>query len=186
MDEDELLPPVGSIESKDTYSAPPPGHSLTEDNSKWAWGKPPSVVNPEVALEQAIDSLEKPSVKEELLKLLMVGASVEMMVEGYLIQSFNEGKFTPDVGLLIKGHLALYLANIAEEEGIPYRMFENNDALEQGKMDEPTFFRMLSQNNPEMFSVIREQINEGIRGGYSMQPVEEVEQSFLDNEEEAQ
>jgi len=53
-------------------------------------------------------------------------------------------------------------------------------------MDEPTFFRMLSQNNPEMFSVIREQINEGIRGGYSMQPVEEVEQSFLDNEEEAQ
>ena len=109
-----------------------------------------------------------------------------MMVEGYLIQSFNEGKFTPDVGLLIKGHLALYLANIAEEEGIPYRMFENNDALEQGKMDEPTFFRMLSQNNPEMFSVIREQINEGIRGGYSMQPVEEVEQSFLDNEEEAQ
>ena len=65
-------------------------------------------------------------------------------------------------------------------------MFENADALDQGKMDDQTFFRMLNENNPEMFGVIREQINEGIRGGYSMQPAEEVQQSFLDNEEEAQ
>tara|TARA_R110001592_G_scaffold14982_2_gene66120 strand:- start:495 stop:1055 length:561 start_codon:yes stop_codon:yes gene_type:complete len=186
MEEDELIPMVGSIEAKDSYSAPPPGHSLTEDNSKWAWGKPPREVEPELVLEQALDSLEKPAIKEELLKLLMVGASVEMLVEGYLIQGFNEGRFNPDVGLLIKGHLALYIANMAEEEGIPYRMFENADALDQGKMDDQTFFRMLNENNPEMFGVIREQINEGIRGGYSMQPAEEVQQSFLDNEEEAQ
>ena len=37
MEEDELIPMVGSIEAKDSYSAPPPGHSLTEDNSKWAY-----------------------------------------------------------------------------------------------------------------------------------------------------
>ena len=68
MEEDELIPMVGSIEAKDSYSAPPPGHSLTEDNSKWAWGKPPREVEPELVLEQALDSLEKPAIKEELLK----------------------------------------------------------------------------------------------------------------------
>ena len=161
----DIKQPTGSVEAKDDFAPAPPGHSLTEDNSRWAWGKPQQVVDPEVALEQAINSIKQPKVQLEMVKLLMVGASVEMMVEGYLLQAFHEGRFGPDVGLLIKAPLAFYIASIAEEGNIPYRFFENDDALEKGTMDEETFLIMMKRNNPTMFNYVREEINKGIREG---------------------
>ena len=95
----------------------------------------------------------------------MVGVSVEALVEGYLIQGFQEGRFSPDVGVLIKGPLAMTIAGIAEEEGIPYRFFENNNELESDEMDDRTFFSMMKDNNPQMFAVIKEKMNEDIRKG---------------------
>ncbi len=154
-----------SIQNKDKFAGAPPGHSLTQDNSKWAWGRPPQVVNPEQALDEAINTLENPKRKAEMLKLLVVGVSVETIVEGYIFAAFQKGKFSPDVGLLIKGPLGLYLAGIAEEEKIPYRFFENEDAFEKDTMDDTTFFSMMKENNPTMFEYVKESINEGIRKG---------------------
>ena len=178
----EIMPPVGSIEAKDPFAVAPPGHSLTEDNSKWAWGQPPQQVDPDVVLQNAIDSLKTPRVKDELLKLLMVGASVEVLVEGYILQGFQDGKFTPDIGLLIKGPLTLYIANIAEEQNIPYRLFENANALEEGKMGDETFFKMMKQNNPDMFNYVKETINEGIRRGMTPEPPQEENFISMDKE----
>tara|TARA_R100001440_G_scaffold2160_1_gene6518 strand:+ start:1778 stop:2314 length:537 start_codon:yes stop_codon:yes gene_type:complete len=161
----DMKEPIGSVEAKDDFAPAPPGHSLTEDNSRWAWGKPQQVIDPEMALEQAINSIKEPKVQLEMVKLLLTGASVEMMVEGYLLQAFHEGRFGPDVGLLIKAPLAFYIASIAEEENIPYRFFENDDALEKGTMDDETFLEMMKRNNPSMFNYIREEINKGIREG---------------------
>jgi hypothetical protein len=163
----DIKAPVGSIEAKDDFAPAPPGHSLTEDNTRWAWGKPQQVVDPEVALEQAINSIKQPKIQLEMVKLLLVGASVEMLVEGYLLQAFHEGRFGPDVGLLIKAPLSFYIASIAEEENIPYRFFENDDALEKDTMDDEMFLMMMKRNNPSMFNHIREEINKGIREGNS-------------------
>ena len=177
----ENMPEKGSIEAKDPFASSPPGHSLTEDISKWAWGKPPQDTDPELVLAKAINSLKQPMIREEMIKLLVVGVSVEVMVEGYLLQGFQDGRFNPDVALLIKGPLSLYIANIAEEEGIPYRLFENANALEEGKMDDKTFFRMMKQNNPEMFTYVKETINAGIRKGIMPSAVEE--ESFVEKKE---
>ena len=95
----------------------------------------------------------------------MGGASIEMIVEGYLFQVFQEGRFSPDVGLLIKAPLAFYIASIAEESNIPYRFFENKNALDEGTMDDSTLLEMMQQNNPSMFNFIREKINEDVRLG---------------------
>ena len=159
------MPSEGTIEAKDNFAPSPPGHSLTEDNSKWAWGKPPKIVDPEQALEQAINSLKEGRVQLELVKLLIAGASVEMIVEGYLFQGFQDGRFSPDVAVLIKAPLAFYIASIAEESNIPYRFFENKDALDEGIMDDATLIEMMQQNNPSMFNFIREKINKDIREG---------------------
>ena len=148
---EEMMPAPGSIEAKDPLAMAPPGYGLTSDNERWPWGKPPREVNPEAALRSAIDSLENKQTRNEMLKLLVVGASVEALVEGYIFQAFQEGQFLPDVGLLIKGPLAIYIANMAEENDIPYRFFENDDELSQGEMDDQTFFDMMAENNPAMF-----------------------------------
>jgi hypothetical protein len=166
-------PPPGSIEAKDPFAAAPPGHSLTQDNSRWPWGQPQRDVDPEAVLKKAVNSLDVPHVRDEMMKLLMVGASVEALVEGYLFQAFQEGGFSPDVGLLIKGPLALYIASIAEDQNIPYRLFENEDALTEDEMDDQTFFSMMRDNNPSMFAYVSETINEGIRQGRAPKPPKE-------------
>ncbi len=171
--EEELLPQRGTIEAKDPFSMAPPGYGLTSDNERWPWGKPQEDVNPEAVLAKAVDSLEVPHVRQEMMKLLMVGASVEALVEGYIFQAFQEGGFSPDVGLLIKGPLALYIASVAEDENVPYRLFENDDALTEDEMDDATFFSMMKQNNPAMFAYVSDTINEGIRRGQAPQPPRE-------------
>jgi len=167
----------GSVESIDRFAAAPPGHSLTQDNSRWAWGRPPQEVDPDKIMGTILDRLEKPKQKQELLKLLVVGVSVEVIVEGMIIQGFQEGRFTPDVGLLIKGPLAFYIANMAEEENIPYRLFENANEFEKNEMDDETFFSMMRDNNPRMFTYIRENINQSIRKGMAPRPPKE--ENFL-------
>jgi hypothetical protein len=177
MDEMDMEAPVGSIEAKDPFAVAPPGHSLTQDNSKWAWGKPPQITDPEQALEVAIASLQRPKVRDEMFKLLYTGVSVEVMVEGYVLQAFHDGKFMPDVGMLIQPPLGMYIAHMAEEAGIPYRLFENEDAGTEGQMDDQTFFSMMKENNPRMFEFIRENVNESIRQGNM--PPEPEEQNFM-------
>lgn len=177
MDEMDMEAPVGSIEAKDPFAVAPPGHSLTQDNSRWAWGKPPQITDPEEALEVAIASLQRPKVRDEMFKLLYTGVSVEVMVEGYVLQAFHDGKFMPDVGLLIQPPLGMYIAHMAEEAGIPYRLFENEDAGTEGQMDDKTFFSMMRDNNPRMFEFIRENVNESIRQGNM--PSEPREENFM-------
>jgi hypothetical protein len=171
----------GSIENMDPFAYAPPGHSLTQDNSRWPWGKPPRDADPEVALKRALDGLEEPSVKEEMMKLLVVGVSVEVLVEGFLLQGFQEGKFTPDVALLMKPVLGLMIAEMAEDENIPFRLFENDDAMDEGKMDDRTFLSMMKNNNPRMFDFIREKVNATIREG--TRPAAPREENFLDMKE---
>mgnify|MGYP003115338230 CR=1 FL=1 len=168
----------GSVENIDQFAYAPPGHSLTQDNSRWPWGKPPRDADPEVALERAIAGLKKPKVRGELMKLLMVGVSVEVLVEGFLLQGFQEGKFTPDVAVLIKPALGLFIADMAEDEDVPYRLFENDDAMDEGEMDDETFFRMMKENNPRMFEFVNEKVNAQIRAGLA--PREPQEKNFLD------
>tara|TARA_R100000773_G_C4219990_1_gene118611 strand:+ start:1844 stop:2389 length:546 start_codon:yes stop_codon:yes gene_type:complete len=162
---EEFIPQEGSIEAKDNFAPAPSGHALTDDNQQWAWGKPPKVVDPEMALQQAINSLKQDRIQLEMMKLLVGGASIEMIVEGYLFQAFQEGRFMPDVGLLIKAPLAFYIASLAEEANIPYRFFENKDALDEGTMSDETLVEMMQQNNPSMFNFLREKMNEDIRKG---------------------
>ncbi len=167
----------------DPFSVAPAGYSLTDDNSKWPWGKPPSYVDPDEAFERAVESITKEKNKQELFKLLMVGVSVEVIVEGMLFQGFRDGYYTPDVGLLLKGPLAIIISDMAEEEGVPYRLFENDDTMTEGEMDDETFFRMMKENNPQMFGYIRENVNEAIRSGNTPQEPNFMNMSREEGEE---
>ena len=174
---DANMAPVGSVEAKDDFAMAPPGYGLTSDNQRWPWGQPPKDSDPSVVLDKAIAAVSETAAKREMFKLLTVGVSVEVIVEGYIFQGFSDGKFSPDVGLLIKGPLGIAIAGMADKEGIPYRLFENDDQLERNEMDDETFFRMMKKNNPTMFAYMSEQINEGLREGYA--PQEPEEENFM-------
>tara|TARA_R110000851_G_scaffold130936_1_gene264662 strand:+ start:80 stop:601 length:522 start_codon:yes stop_codon:yes gene_type:complete len=172
---------VAEEQTLDPFNVAPAGHSLTEDNSKWAWGQPPEMVNPDEVLDYLVDRIMVPRKKQQIAKMLMVGVSVEVMVEGIIFQGFRDGKFSPDVGILIKGPLGIVIADMAEEENIPYRLFENNDTLDEGDMDDETFMRLMKENNPKMFDYVRENLNAAIRRG-----AEPEEPSFMNADREGE
>ena len=165
IQQQDTIPEEGSLEAVDPFSAAPPGYSLTQDNQNFPWENPPEISDPEEALDQAIDFLDNPRNQKEVFKLLTAGVSVEVLVEGYTMQGFQEGKFSADTGLLIKTPLALYMANLAEENIIAYRFFERDDPLNEGGMSDKDFFDLLSINNPKMFAKIKDDVARQIREG---------------------
>ena len=114
--------------------------------------------------------------RESLIKIKMA-CEREVLVEGFLLQGFQEGKFTPDVALLMKPVIGLMIAEMAEDENIPFRLFENDDAMDEGKMDDRTFLSMMKNNNPRMFDFIREKVNATIREG--TRPAAPREENFM-------
>ena len=167
---EQILPEKGTTEASDPFAKAPPGYSFTVDNSNFPWGRPAEEANPDKVLDGALDFLEIPSSQDQIKKLLIAGVSIESIIEGYIFHGFQEGKFSLDVGLLIKAPLAIYLANMAEEEELPYRLFEKDDPFEQGGMDDRGFLELMKVNNPSMFSHLKEILNEQIRSGQTLPP----------------
>ena len=156
----------GSVEAIDPFAKAPPGISLTVDNKKWQWGNPPQETDPRVVLEEATDRLDDPRFREDMMKLLMAGASIEHIVESWVTDGFQSGKFSLDTGLLVKGSLGVYIAYVAEQEDIPYRMFEKDDGgQDDERVDDESLFELMRINNPNMFAVIREGLNKTLREG---------------------
>ena len=176
-----MLKPTSTERGQDVdmMAQPPAGISLTQDNSKFPWGNPPKESDSNKILSKAIDSLEQPKIKNSFLKLLLAGLSIESLVEGWVYSGFESGEFSLDAGLLVKSPLALYMASVAEEEGIPYRIFENEDAFDQGEIDDVSVLKLMKKNNPNMFNFLNEKLNETIRMSRS-ENIEDLEpQTFL-------
>lgn len=184
----------GAIESRDPFAAAPPGISLTVENQNWPWGNPPQEVDVDIILEEATHKLDTDDVfRDEMFKLLVAGVSVEHIVEAWVMNGFETGKFTLDAGLLAKGPLAVYVAYTAEQYDVPYRMFEQEDPTAGDRMDNKEYLRLLKSNNPKMFNSIREELNKRIRDGYqkadeiSKRPATPtpVAEGFMNDEEES-
>lgn len=177
----------GSIEAADPFAVAPPGISLTSDNSKWAWGQPPQEVDVTKVLEKATDKLDNdPIFLDEMFKLLVAGISVEHIVETWVIDGFEAGKFSLDAGLLAKSPLAVYIAYLAEENDVPYRMFEKKNPMADERMDDREYFKLLKQNNPRLFSQLREKLNETVRMGIDSSKEAEREMMEQMNQEVAE
>ena len=63
------------------------------------------------------------------------------------------------------GPLGLYMANMAEEEGVPYRLFENEDALNKDELDDKHVLKVMKLNNPSMFQLLQEKARKALRDG---------------------
>ena len=184
----------GAIESRDPFAAAPPGISLTVENQNWPWGNPPQEVDVDIILEEATHKLDTDDVfRDEMFKLLVAGVSVEHIVEAWVMNGFETGKFTLDAGLLAKGPLAVYVAYTAEQYDVPYRMFEQEDPTAGDRMDNKEYLRLLKSNNPRMFNSIREELNKRVRDGYqeadeiSKRPATPapIAEGFMNDEEES-
>jgi hypothetical protein len=146
--------------------AAPPGHSLTDEPGKWAWERPPQYANPDEALDFVLDKLEEPARREDIMRMLVAGISIQELVAQIAFKGFMQGAYTPDVAELIKPSIAIYLYREALEEGFEPRLMVDPDEEEgnqKGEIDEQAFFSIMKERNPDLFEAMNEQINREYR-----------------------
>lgn len=99
-------------------AAPVPGESLTVEPGSRPYEKPPQFADVDDALMNVMESLADEEVAMKLLNLMDVGVPVSAVVQSLIMSGFMEGKWTPDVGLLMSRPLAALLVKMADVAGV--------------------------------------------------------------------
>ena len=83
------------------FDAPIPGESLTDTPGNASWEHPPQYTNVNEAAEHIWDRLHNRDLLQQVITFLEDGIPVEAIARMILFSGFAEGKWTPDVALLL-------------------------------------------------------------------------------------
>ena len=105
-----------------------PGQSLVNDPSQpYAWEQPPEFANPKDALDYMTGLIFQPEAMKEIVQALANGAAVADIAMVMLYTKFTEGKFNPDVLMLLAEPVMYVVMAIGEEANIKYNIEDSND-----------------------------------------------------------
>jgi hypothetical protein len=153
--------------------AVPPGNSLTDAPGKWPWERPARFSNPDDVIDYTVDNISNGPVRDDMIKMMLAGITVEELVEQITFKGFMAGAFTPDVAELVKPAIGIFLADMAIQEGFEPQMFVDEGPIE-GSVSDEAFFKIMKEKNPELFRTMLEETN-------SMQrQFDDMERSELD------
>ena len=83
------------------FDAPIPGESLTDTPGNAAWEHPPQFTDIEEAAEYIWDRIHEDDVLTQILSFLKNDIPIEAIARMILFGGFTEGKWTPDVAMLL-------------------------------------------------------------------------------------
>ena len=180
MEEEEIMDVRdGGVASEiDPFNHPTPGQSLTQEAGRPFEG-PAETNDPEQVIAKIIAFFENPEEKDILISTLISGMPVEAIVQTFALGGVAEGKFSADVAELIKPAVGVYLMKVAADNDIAPELVVPKP---KESVDESTFFEILKERNPQLYSTMLEAMNEQERmGTVSLeQPQQNVEpQNFL-------
>ena len=141
-----------------TALAAPPGNSLTDAPGKWPWEQPPRFTDADDVIDFTIDTILGGPIKDDMVKLMLAGITVEELVTQIAFKGFLEGQFTPDVAELIKPAIGIFLVDLALQTGFEPKMFVDSAPVE-GEVTDENFFEILKENNPKLFAGMLEEMN---------------------------
>tara|TARA_Y100000310_G_scaffold268150_1_gene280604 strand:+ start:60 stop:575 length:516 start_codon:yes stop_codon:yes gene_type:complete len=83
------------------FDAPIPGESLTDTPGNAKWEHPPQFTKVEEASEYIWDRLHDEKLLEQVIAMLREGVPVEALARVVLFGGFTEGKWAPDLAILL-------------------------------------------------------------------------------------
>ena len=83
------------------FDTPVPGQSLTDTPGNYPWEHPPQYTDTSEAADFVWDRLHRPEFAEQVIAMLDAGIPVEAIGRIIIFNGFMEGKWTPDVAMLI-------------------------------------------------------------------------------------
>ena len=152
-----------AIRETNPFDAPVPGQSLTDTPKNYPWEHAPQYATVEDASMQVWEGLHKEETMEKVIVLLDAGLTVEEITKVIVFAGFVEGKFTPDVGLLLTPIVAKMIMAIGKKAGV------EKIKLGKPKPDETkqlirTVIKMSPKKQDEMKEVEEEAPTTGLMG----------------------
>ena len=130
----EGLDEIVNLSSK---GGPIPGQSLVNDPSQpYPWEQAPEFANPKDALDYMVATIFQPEPMKEIVGALANGAAVADIAMVMLYAKFTEGKFNPDVLMLLAEPVMYVIMAIGEEANIKYNIEDSNDLDNLDKEDD--------------------------------------------------
>jgi len=96
------------------FDAPVPGQSLTDEPQNYPWEHPPQYTNINEAAEVIFNRLTEEDAALNMLAMLKSGVPVEAIVRTLIFAGFSEGKFNPDLGILLAPIVMAMIVGIAK------------------------------------------------------------------------
>lgn len=144
----------------DNFHNAPPGISLTQPPGQWQWEKPPRFTRPIDAVDFITSKFKNPDIKENYIKMMMAGISIEEIVTSLTKGGFMTGNFSPDVAEIIRNPLAFFFLGMADDYGIPVRLyrgkFNSNEMQTEEMLDDDTLLSLMRRRNPQLYAIYKE------------------------------
>jgi hypothetical protein len=101
------------------FDAPVPGQSLTDTPGNARWEHPPEYTDVEKASEYVWERLHKTEILEQVVTFLENDIPVEAVARMVLFGGFMEGKWTPDVAVLLSEIVFKQIVAIGVKAEVP-------------------------------------------------------------------
>jgi|TARA_R100000426_G_C4822462_1_gene111069 hypothetical protein len=109
------------------FDAPVPGQSLTDTPQNYPWEHSPKHTNINEAAETMFRALTDEDAAMNLLAMLKTGVPVEAITRTLIFTGFVEGKFNPDLGILLAPIAMNMIIAIAKRAGLKEIVITMND-----------------------------------------------------------
>jgi len=117
-----------AIKAFGTFQAPIPGQSLTNDpDDPYPWESPPQYTDFQEALDYTVAELLEEDAYSKLMEGIGSGVPIADVVSQILYTGFTNGKWNPDMMLMLAEPLMYVIMALTEKSGIEYRLYDNEE-----------------------------------------------------------
>ena len=132
------------------FDSPIPGESLTKTPGNAAWENPPQYVNVDEASEYIWEKLHEEKFLDQVVSFLANDVPIEAIARMILFGGFVEGKWTPDVAILLSEVVFKQIMAIGMNAGVKNMKMFLKDTSNNQFHKEFVQFKMEKNKTPEI------------------------------------
>ncbi len=189
----QMLDMDNPVSSAITLNRPIPGQGLTNDpENPYPWERPPEFTELEEGVQYVFGRLIEPEIYTSVMDVIDDGTPLMNITQGILFKGFTEGKWNPDLMMLLAEPTTYMLMALAERADIDFKIYsgeedddENDATLFDVKMNKEKIKELQGFNKTKQIpkgvipKEIEEQIEELPSGSLLSKPEEGSADSLL-------
>ena len=128
------------VSSTIRLNRPIPGQGLTSDpENPYPWEKPPEFTDLEDGLQYVFGRLINPEAYVSIMNVIDDGTALMDITQGILFKGFTEGKWNPDLMMMLAEPTTYMLMALAERADIDFKVYKGE---EEDEDTEATLFNI--------------------------------------------